>query len=636
MLAFFVVLLCLVLHSSAAQRHDTDLWSFFTLPEVRALKFEVTHLDRERQLPGYWFVAPYGQIDPENPTKKYQEFQIGPYIYDNEGMLIWAGSPMTDNRNVFDFKANWNIDDKPRLSFILQHAFDNSNKGSGVILDQHYEIEHQVGVTNDVDAFNMHEFNIMDGGQTALACTYRSQEINLADLDRPDENSWMITGGFVELDIKTGEILAEWDSTDHIAVHESIRFHAWNSPSGFPGVDYVHINSVDKNAAGDYIISLRFTNTIYLISGEDGHIIWRLGGSESDFQQDFQFSKQHDIKFVDSNSTHHTISFLNNASDESENEEDFSTAFFIELDTTVTPMTATTIKRIERPDHGLTRLRGNVQPLQNGNTFVGWSERGYHSEHAPNGDLLMYARFASTRFSSYRSYKFDWIGQPTTPPDVVAFAYGTSDTDLLTVIHVSWNGATDVAQWGFYAQATEDSDPVFIGYANKTNFETMHIVEGYMDWISATAFDRDGNVLRTSRVQRTEVPPDWKAVGFDEESSGPHPNDPSLLQGHREHIDSSPSDGASMVNNGLSGSEYQSATRYTAMKEVAKAVYLAYSVLSMLKGVFIVILLLCGIAGIVACFWWVIRRQKRRSYQQVPASANQPPEEIPLRSSMDV
>ena len=56
------------------------------LPEVRALKWEVEHYDRERLAPGYWFVAPYGRISPDEPTLKYQQYQVGPYIYDDNGV----------------------------------------------------------------------------------------------------------------------------------------------------------------------------------------------------------------------------------------------------------------------------------------------------------------------------------------------------------------------------------------------------------------------------------------------------------------------------------------------------------------------------------------------------------------------
>ncbi|KAJ5311735.1 hypothetical protein N7476_007595 [Penicillium atrosanguineum] len=623
----FLGALLFFLHGGVAQRQDSDLFSFVTLPEVRALKFDITHVDRERQLPGYWFVAPYGQIEPENPTQKYEQFQIGPYIYDNDGMLVWAGSSITENRNVFDFKANWNIDAEPHLSFILQHEFDNSDRGSGVILNNKYEYEHHVGVTNDLDAFNMHEFNILDGGKTALACTYRSQLVSLADFGRPSEESWIVTGGFVELDVESATVLFEWDSGDHLSITDSVKFHPWDGAQGEPGNDYVHINAVDKNADGDYILSMRFASTIYMISGQDGHIMWRLGGSDSastDFDQDFTFSKQHDVKFVSSNGTHHVISFMNNASDEYENEEDLSSALFVELDTGVTPMTARVIKRLERPDRGLTRLRGNVQPLPNGNTFVGWSQWGYHAEYAPNGDTLMYAQFASERFSSYRSYKFDWIGRPTTPPDMVTYVYGANDLDMMTIIHISWNGATDVAGYNFYARAFDRGEDIFIGYVNKTSFETLFIGDGYMDWISAEAIDKNGNVLGTTPLQRTEVPPGWKAVGFTGSSSGPIPDDPAIISTSKEG-DNSYSAGST--------SEDRKGIIYGQTKAVAAAVYKAYEIIQVLGGSLIILLTLCCTAGIVYGIRRFLRVRRSRSYQHIPSEEGQPVEQIQLRSS---
>ncbi|KAJ5358717.1 uncharacterized protein N7496_011130 [Penicillium cataractarum] len=631
----------LFLQTVVAQRHDADLMSFVTLPEVRALKWEITHHDRTRAAPGYWFVAPYGQISPENPTQKYQQYQVGPYIYDNDGMLIWAGAPLYDNRNVFDFRPVTNIDEETHLSFILNWEAGNS-KGSGIILDKNYKLEKEVGVLNDLHDFNMHEFNVLPGGKTALACTYRNQEINMADFGRPTEQSWVVTGGFVELDTETSEVLVQWDTFDKIALHESNMFHSWDSPSGPPGWDYVHINAVDKNAAGDYIISLRFTNTIYGISGEDGHIMWRLGGAESDFAMDFTFSKQHDVKFVSSNGTHHVISFLNNASDERGNDENLSAALFVELDTIA--MTATVIKRINRPDSGLTRLRGSVQLLPNDNVFIGWSERGYQSEHAPNGDLLMTARFVSERYSTYRAYKGEFIGRPTALPDVVASVYGTSDEDITTLIHVSWNGATDVVGWKFYAQAYDHGSPVLIGQANKTDFETMYIVDGYMDWITAEAIDKNGNVMSASRVIRSEIPKNWKAVGFVGSATGPTPDDPSIVSavnkgsssvGNTDSTDGT--DGmADMVNDhtssGSSSSSDHSSNAYADAKEVAKAVYKAYEVIRGVGGLLIFILVACTVGGIIAGLWRMFKRRKMRSYQHVPSEEGIPVEEIHLRA----
>jgi hypothetical protein len=360
---------------------------------------------------------------------------------------------------------------------------------------------------------------------------------------------------------------------------------------------------------------------------------------------DFTFSKQHDVKFVSSNGTHHVISFLNNASDERDNDENMSAALFVEMDTIA--MTARVVKRINRPDSGLTRLRGSVQVLPNDNVFIGWSERGYQSEHAPNGDLLMTARFVSERYSTYRAYKGEFIGRPTALPDLVASVYGTSDEDITTLIHVSWNGATDVVGWKFFAQAYDRADPVFIGYANKTDFETMYIVDGYMDWITAEAIDKDGNVMSASRAMRSEIPKNWKAVGFTGSGTGPTPDDPSIITAvNKGSSSTSPSnenadttdttDGmAGMVSDhtstGSSSSSDHSTSAYADAKEVAKAVYKAYEVIRGVGGLLIFILIACTVGGVVAGLWRLFNRRKMRSYQHVPSEEGMPVEEIHLR-----
>ncbi|KAL1962678.1 hypothetical protein VTN77DRAFT_9312 [Rasamsonia byssochlamydoides] len=493
--------------------------SFVTRPELKPPKFNVKVYDKDQVSPGYWFVAPYAVIEPEAPSKKWSPCQVGPHIYDGDGMLIWSGACLFPNRNIFDFKVTDVIDGQQshsHLSFILQHAYNNDqteeqSKGAGLILNGHYEHEAVVPVTNDLDAFNMHEFNVLDGGKTALACTYRTEVVDFAALGLQGQSGRVVVGGFEEIDVATGKVLFEWKSSDHVPLSES-DFSVPESPAQVgSGWDYIHVNSVDKNADGDYLLSARFTNTIYLISGKDGHIIWRLGGKRSDFVQDFTFYRQHHARFIESNSTHTIISFLNNASDEGSQREDVSAALYVVLDTAARPMTARVLRRYERPDGGLTRLRGDVQTLPNGNVFVGWSQQGYHSEFTPNGSCVMEARFASDRFSTYRAYKFDFVGRPSEPPVLKAAAYGSTASDLTTIIYVSWNGATEVAAWNFYARADSTGPSVKIGTAAKSGFETMFVADGYMDWVSADAIDAEGNILGTSEVVRTSVPEEWFA-----------------------------------------------------------------------------------------------------------------------------
>ena len=197
----------------------------------------------------------------------------------------------------------------------------------------------------------------------------------------------------------------------------------------------------------------RFTDAIYLVSGETGEIIWTLGGRNSDFAQDFVFSRQHDARFVSHNETHTVISLLNNASDEGNQMEDASSAMIVAIERKSKPLVARLLARYVRPDHGLTRLRGNVQMLPStgnftgnvtSNVFVGWSQQGYQAEYLANGTVVMEAKFTSDRYSTYRAYKFPFLGRPAEPPVLKAFLYGDSPNNLNTVMYISWNGATDV------------------------------------------------------------------------------------------------------------------------------------------------------------------------------------------------
>ena len=80
-------------------------------------------------------------------------------------------------------------------------------------------------------------------------------------------------------------------------------------------IDHSHPNSVDKASDGDLLLSGRHTDTIYKISTEDGSIVWRLGGKQSDFElgPGVKFSRQHDIRFRGMNKTHTMVSMLDNA-----------------------------------------------------------------------------------------------------------------------------------------------------------------------------------------------------------------------------------------------------------------------------------------------------------------------------------
>jgi hypothetical protein len=99
---------------------------------------------------------------------------------------------------------------------------------------------------------------------------------------------------------------------------------------------------------------------------------------------------------------------------------------------------------------------------------------------------------------SYRVYRMPWTARPETVPDVVARQVGGEDADSgadsdAVEVYVSWNGATDVAEWRVVEAGTT---------AAKDGFETRIEVEAGAlsagDLVTVEALDATGAVIGTS------------------------------------------------------------------------------------------------------------------------------------------
>ena len=239
------------------------------------------------------------------------------------------------------------------------------------------------------------------------------------------------------MSLKNYSTTFKWSSRDHIEVSESQLSFSDSAGSMTAPWDSLNLNSADKNEDEHYLLSGCFTDTIYKVSGQNGSILWRLGGKHSSFHlEGFNLSRQHHARFISENRTTTVISFLDSGTDSCTKTSKWPSAKYVALDKS--SGTARVVKQFDRPGHKLSTLRGNVQTLPNGNTFVGWSDNAVISEFAPDGELLLNAESASCRFDTYRAYKFEW--KSTTPPEpiaVKAFAYGTNQRTATTMVYVS-------------------------------------------------------------------------------------------------------------------------------------------------------------------------------------------------------
>lgn len=489
-------------HLSSAQwehGNSDSLFTFITRPDLKPSRWNLTVYHPELLAPGYWFVSPY--VSPRDKMDETDTW-VGPHIYDGNGELVWSGTEM--------FSAG-----KSTMSFQLHNVRGEDlmttldwDTGEIAIWDDHYE------VVETIDAYrgkrvNSHELHFVDNGSKAVVMKTKYEPASLEETHsiglyngKPCHADW---DGIEEYDTATWQTTWEWNPQGRVFLNESTYVDTpveKRCNMEHLGWDALHCNSIDKTTDGDYFLSCRHTNTIYKISHKDGSIVWRFGGLMSDFDQgDLLFGRQHNIRIREENGTHTIISFLDNAkgNDDQPPSHDFSRGLLIALDEK--NMKSTVLREMNHPDLDYTPKRGNYQVLPNDNIFMGWSTHAMHSEHSPDGTLLMQARMEAGWLGSYRNFKFPFVGQPLSAPDVHSAGYGVKGRDAArTVVHVSWNGATEVETWRFYKTIGTGQAKEVLGTVPRSGFETMLEVEGYASYVIVEGLDKSGAVLGTSSV----------------------------------------------------------------------------------------------------------------------------------------
>lgn len=100
------------------------------------------------------------------------------------------------------------------------------------------------------------------------------------------EDGWIMESYIQEIDLATNALLFEWQALNHVNINDTlwgstIRGHLTNTSE--ESWDFFHINSIQKDHRGNYLISSRHMSSIYYIDGKTGSILWTLGGQGNDF-----------------------------------------------------------------------------------------------------------------------------------------------------------------------------------------------------------------------------------------------------------------------------------------------------------------------------------------------------------------
>jgi hypothetical protein len=431
------------------------------------------------QSPGYVFIAP-----------KKGAPQRGPEIVDGDGQPVWF-DPVPDQ--VTDFRVQ-TYRGKPVLTWWEGPAASpivGTGYGHFVIMDSSYRKVAQVEAGFGRDSGDLHEFELTPRG-TALLASYRTVRGSLAAIGGP-RNARIADSIVQEVDVKTGRVLFTWHSIDHVPITESyIPLTGPGAPPEGNPYDYFHVNSIDEEPDGNFLISARNTSAVYEIDPKTGAILWRLGGKKSSFAmgRGTSFAWQHDARRMPDG----TITLFDNGAAPPREKQSRALRLRVDLNRN----TVTLVHADTSPAGVLATSQGDAQTLDNGHVFVGWGAIPRFTEFSKDGSVVYDATF-SDGDDSYRAYRFRWTAAPRTRPSIEVDD-GGGDT---ATIYASWNGATEVARWLVLAGDGADRlAPVGRAYA-KSGFETKLEAPSQAPYLAVEALDADGNALgRSAAVER--------------------------------------------------------------------------------------------------------------------------------------
>jgi Arylsulfotransferase (ASST) len=448
-----------------APRVDGDIQQFHSRPDLQPAAATV------QRSPG----AADGDIflGPQNgPVQK------GPMILGPDGRLIWF-DPLEAPNMAADVRVQ-KYEGKQVLTWWQGYLSAGKGVGQDVIVDSSYHRIADVSAANGLIT-DLHEFELTPRG-TALITSYFPVWWDASSVHGPSRLE--VQDSVVqEIDVKTGLLLYQWDSLDHVPLTDS---YVPLPPRGM-GHDYFHINSVELDHDADFVISARNTWAVYKIDHATGTIIWRLGGKHTSFKmgQGTRFAFQHDARIRASDDKVITL-FDDGAGPPIVHRQSQGLKLLLDFKR----MTATQLSRTSHSPPLIANFQGNYQQIKSGDDFFGWGQQSYFTE-VSGGKVVLDGHFVGTN-ANYRVYCFPWSAKPGYRPAVAASA-GKQDT-----VYASWNGATYVSSWRVLAGSAANRLAPVASAANRA-FETSIPIMP-RQYVAVQALDSAGHVLGTSQA----------------------------------------------------------------------------------------------------------------------------------------
>jgi hypothetical protein len=454
------------------QAAPADYQSFDTLPGVQVPVLSVTVPDRDPTA---------GDILTTNGPGPGQ---YGPLIYTPQGRLVWferlPNGETAEDLNVQSYEGQRD------LTFwrgkVLSLGF---GQGEDVVLSSQYQTVARVRGANGLQA-DLHDFQIVAHG-ISYTTAFNAIRCNLSSVGGATDGVILDTA-VQEIDMRTGLVRWEWHSLDHVAASESET----PAPTTAAPWDWFHVNSIDPQPDGNIFVSARSTWAGYQLEGGSGNILWRLGGLKSSFKMGpgTETAWQHDGRVL----ANGEVTFFDDGSNPPIHQQSRGLRIALDFRT----RQARLVSAYTHPDPPLLApSQGNMQTLGDGNAVVGYGGVPAIGEFAPDGSLLFDAHLPYD-MSFYRAYRFPWSGRPSTRPAVLANLNNTGEE---TIVHMSWNGASEVASWRVLAGA-HPSALTLQTTIPASSFESSTILPKKYAYAAVQALDAAGHLLASSQAAK--------------------------------------------------------------------------------------------------------------------------------------
>ena len=454
-----------------------SVWHFRSAPGVTPAVLSVTKTSAIARRDGDIFIAAYPGPGATGPT-----------IYDPRGRLVYF-KPLPANT----FAADVRVQRYRAASVLTWWQGTISRHGFGLGEGEIYSTSYRKIATvhaGDGLAEDLHEFTLAPGG-AALITAWKPLYCDLS-AQGGRAVAAVYDSVFQEIDVRTGLVMYEWDSLEHVPL-AATYMPASGASTTWP-YDWFHLNSIALEGDGSLLISSRSTWAVYDLDASSGQIRWQVGGRNPTYVMASgpMLAWQHDAQPLGPG----LFSVFDNGGSPSPLRH--SRGAVVRIDSAAA--TASVVATVTIPTPIYAQTQGDLQRLPDGSWWVGWGNVNESSQVSAAGTQIFEAHTPAGS-ESYRTLRYPWSAQPATRPALALAAAGGGTLR----VYMSWNGATAVARWRVESGPSPLALSPLRTFA-RDGFETVARVPGAAAYYAVEALDARGRVLATSAADERRTP----------------------------------------------------------------------------------------------------------------------------------